>query len=268
MTPPLPVVMVFAGNDPTGGAGLQADAQTLVSMGCHCAPVVTAITAQDTAGLKSFMSVSPALVAAQARVVLEDMPVTAFKVGMVGSVANARAIAHILADYPDVPAIIDPVFTTGRGDALSEDALEEVFRELLCPRATLLTPNSLEARRLVPEADTRDACGQALLSLGCRYVLISGTHEPTPTVVNYLYGRYRLLEQFSYVRLAGEYHGSGCTLASACAATLAQGLDPINALVQAQEYTYQTLVRAQRFGMGQALPDRFFWARDSETHDE
>lgn len=262
MTAPLPVVMVFAGNDPTGGAGLQADAQTLASLGCYPAPIVTAVTAQDTVGLKSFVSVDSDLVVAQARAVLEDMSVAVFKIGMVGSLANLTAIAGILADYPRIPAVVDPVLTTGRGDRLSDEPLEEAIRALLCPQALLLTPNSREARRLMPEADNLEACGQGLMSAGCRYVLISGTHEPTTDVVNRLYGQRRLLERFRYARLPGSFHGSGCTLAAACAAIVAQGLEPVSAIIQAQDYTYQTLCHAQRLGMGQALPDRFFWARE------
>ncbi len=259
-----PIVLVFAGNDPTGGAGLQADAEALMSMGCHAAPVVTAVTVQDTFGLKGFVALEPALVVEQARAILEDMPVAAFKIGMVGSLANLGAIAEVLADYPGIPAVVDPVLTTGRGDELSDEPLEAGFRALLCPLATLLTPNSREARRLVPEADNLEACAQGLMSLGSRYVLISGTHEPTEDVTNLLYGNRKLLERFSYKRLAGDYHGSGCTLAASCAAVLAQGLEPVNAVVQALEYTYKTLERAWALGMGQKLPDRLFWARDDE----
>ncbi|MHB1513515.1 MAG: bifunctional hydroxymethylpyrimidine kinase/phosphomethylpyrimidine kinase [Acidiferrobacter sp.] len=266
MNPPNPpIVLVFAGNDPTGGAGLQADAEALLSMGCHAAPVVTAVTVQDTFGLKGFAALEPALVIEQARAILEDMPVAAFKVGMVGSLANLSAIAEVIADYPGIPAVIDPVLTTGRGDELSDEPLEEGFRSLLCPLATLLTPNSREARRLVPEADTLEACAQGLMSLGSRYVLISGTHEPTEPVVNLLYGHRQFLDRFTYKRLPGEYHGSGCTLASSCAAVLAQGLEPVNAIIQALEYTYKTLERAWSLGMGQQLPDRLFWAREDGT---
>lgn len=257
-----PIVLVFAGNDPTGGAGLQADAGALLSMGCHPAPVVTAVTVQDTFGLKTFTAIESELIVAQARAILEDMPVAAFKVGMVGNLSNLTAIAEVIADYPSIPTVIDPVLTTGRGDELSEEPLEVGFRSLLCPLATLITPNSREARRLVPEADTLEACAQGLMSLGSRYVLISGTHEPTETVVNLLYGHRKLLERFSCKRLPGEYHGSGCTLASACAAVLAQGLEPVNAIVQAQDYTFKTLEKAWRLGMGQDIPDRLFWARE------
>jgi hydroxymethylpyrimidine/phosphomethylpyrimidine kinase len=262
-----PVVLVFAGNDPTGGAGLQADMQALVSMGCHAAPIVTALTVQDTAGVQRFEPVSAELVIEQARAVLEDMPVAAVKTGMLGSVANVSAIATVLRDYPDIPLIVDPVLASGRGDPLTDEPLEDALRTLLLPRTTLLTPNTREARVLAPGADTLDACAQALLSLGCEYVLLTGTHEQTHDVVNRLYGNHRLLESFTWKRLPHEYHGSGCTLAAACAATFAHRFDPVNAVAEAQDYTWHTLEHAYRLGMGQHLPDRLYWARESDKED-
>ncbi|MHB8453358.1 MAG: bifunctional hydroxymethylpyrimidine kinase/phosphomethylpyrimidine kinase [Acidiferrobacterales bacterium] len=263
-TQPLPIVLVFAGNDPTGGAGIQADIQTLASLGCHPAPVITAITVQDTVGVKQFTSIEAGLVIAQARAVLEDMPVAAFKTGMLGSVANITAIAGILEDYPEIPLIVDPVMASGQGDALAEEPIEEALRTLLIPQATLITPNSLEARRLAPDADNLDACAQELLSVGCQFVLITGTHENTPQVINRLYGNRRMLESFSWERLPESYHGSGCTLASACAATFAHGFDPLDAIAEAQDYTWNAIKHGQRLGMGQFLPDRLYWARSDE----
>lgn len=259
-----PVVLVFGGSDPTGGAGLSADVLTLGSFGCHPAPIATAVTAQDTEGLKQYMPVPPELVIAQARAVLEDMPVAAFKTGMLCNSAIASAIASIVDDYPEIPLIVDPVQQSGRGDPLSEEPLEDALRVLLIPRALLITPNTEEARRLAPEADTLDACGQELLSLGCEYVLITGTHENTPQVLNRLYGNKRLLDTFTFDRLPYSYHGSGCTLATACAAVIAHGLDPVNAIAQALHYTWHTLKHGYRLGMGQHLPDRLYWGRLGE----
>ncbi len=259
--PAPPVVLVFAGTDPTGGAGATADTLTLASLGCHAATVVTAVTAQDTTGVKQFAAVPTELVIAQARALLEDMPVKAFKTGMLVSSAITVAIASILDDYPSIPLVMDPVQVSNAGDMLADESLDDALRALLLPRATLATPNTLEARVLAPEADTLDACAHEILSLGCEFVLMTGGHEPTPRVVNRLYGRRQLLETFEYERLPGDFHGSGCTLASACAAALAHGLDPVNAAIQAQRYTASTLKHALRAGMGQLLPDRLFWAR-------
>ena len=257
-----PVVLVFGGSDPTAGAGLAADVLTLASLGCHPAPVVTAVTAQDTRGIKQYLPMPTELVIAQARAVLEDMPVAAFKTGMLCNADIVSAVATIAAEYAHVPLVVDPVQATGfTGQPLSDEPLDDPLRVLLLPRALLATPNSEEARRLAPDADTLDACAQELLSLGCQYVLITGTHEATPQVQHRLYGNKRLLDVFHFERLPHSYHGSGCTLAAACAATLAHGLEPPNAVAQALDYTWRTLKYGHRLGMGQHLPDRLFWNR-------
>lgn len=257
-----PIVLVFAGNDPSGGAGIAADIQTLTSLGCHPVPVITAITVQDTANVKQFQAIEASLVIAQARAVLEDMPVAAIKLGMLANVQIMAAVAAIAEEHPDVPLIVDPVLIAGDGSMLSEEPIEDAYRALLIPQATLITPNSIEARRLARDADSLDACAQELLSTGTEYVLITGTHEPTPQVENRLYGNRRLLETYTFERLPGSYHGSGCTLASACAATLAHGFDPLVAIAEAQDFTWNAIKNGFRAGMGQFLPDRMYWARE------
>ena len=265
-----PIVLSFAASDPTGGAGLQADLLTLASMGCHPLTVVTALTVQDTRGLDDLLPTDSEWVVDQARKLLEDMPVAAFKLGVLGSVENITAIAEIISDYPEVPVILDPVLATGRGDALASDDMIVALRELIVPQTTVLTPNSLEARRLAEEDEDEDdasldECATRLVGLGCEFVLITGTHENTPEVVNTLYGKHGVVRSDRWKRLPGSYHGSGCTLASAIAATIANGLDIAEAVREAQEYTWQALSHGFRPGMGQHLPDRFFWAREVEN---
>jgi hydroxymethylpyrimidine/phosphomethylpyrimidine kinase len=261
-----PLVLTFAASDPSGGAGMQADLLTLASMGCHPLSVITAITVQDSLGVEGVLAIDADWVADQARCLLEDMPVDAFKIGVLGSVENIAAIAEIVSDYPDVPLILDPVLASGRGDELANDEMAHALRELLLPQTTILTPNSLEVRRLAECEDDEerplDACAARLIETGCEYVLVTGTHENTPQVVNTLYGKSGVVRTDSWPRLPGTFHGSGCTLASAIAAMLANGLDLPEAVREAQEYTWQTLKKAYRPGMGQFLPDRLFWARE------
>ena len=257
----LPVVLCFGGTDPTGGAGLTADTLALAGLGCHAATVVTAVTAQDTSGLKQFTTIDPELVIAQARAVLEDMPVAAIKTGMLASATLVAAIESILQDYPSIPLIVDPVLATNAGQSLADEPLEDAIRALLVPRTTLITPNSPEARALAPEADSLDACAQELLSLGAEYVLITGAHELTEQVINRLHGP-KISESFYYERLPGDYHGSGCTLTAACAGAIAHGVDVVNAVVQGQRFTWNALRHGWRPGTGQMLPDRLFWARN------
>jgi len=264
-----PLVLTFAASDPSGGAGIQADILTLASMGCHPLSVITAITVQDTMGVEALQPIDADWVADQARCLLEDMPVDAFKIGALGSVENITAIAEILSDYPDVPLVLDPVLASGRGDELASDEMLHALRELLLPQTTILTPNSMEARRLA-EADENDepslsTCAQRLIETGCEFVLITGTHEPTPQVINTLYGKGGVVRTDSWQRLPGSYHGSGCTLASAIAAMLANGLELPEAVREAQDYTWHALQKAYRPGMGQFLPDRLFWAREDDA---
>jgi hydroxymethylpyrimidine/phosphomethylpyrimidine kinase len=264
-----PIVLSFAASDPTGGAGLQADLLTLASMGCHPLTVVTALTVQDTRGVDDLLAIDSDWVVDQARKLLEDMPVAAFKLGVLGSVENITAIAEIISDYPEVPVILDPVLASGRGDSLSSEDMIIAMRELIIPQTTVLTPNSMEARRLAEEDEDEDdpdldECATRLVSLGCEFVLITGTHENTAEVINTLYGEEGIVRSDRWKRLPGSYHGSGCTLASAIAATMANGLDVPEAVREAQEYTWQALAHGFRPGMGQHLPDRFFWAREIE----
>lgn len=276
MTETPPVVLTFAATDPSSGAGLQADILALASIGCHPISVVTGVTVQDTVGVESVMALDADWVNDQARTILEDVQIAAFKLGLIGSVENIAVIAEIVADYPDVPLIIDPILTSGRGDELANEEMQSAMCELLFPQATLITPNSLEARRLAfyEEGDeiqhtSLDESAIRLLEMGAEYVLITGTHERTNDVVNSLFGSNSngasgLIKAYHWERLAGSYHGSGCTLTSAIAACLAHGLSMEEAIQEAQEYTWQTLKNGFRPGMGQYIPDRFFWARDED----
>lgn len=271
MSQPPPVVLVFAATDPSGGAGLQADVLTLSSMGCHPLSVVTAITIQDTAGIEDLLALEPEWVADQARSVLEDVRVDAFKVGLLGSLEVMTAVAEVVADYPDIPLILDPVLSSLRDGDLSSEEIVAGLRELLIPQSTLITPNGIEARRLAQDAEDEDLeleqCAQRLIRLGCEYVLVTGTHEPKAEVVNTLYGEQGTIRSDVWERLPGVFHGSGCTLSAAIAATLANGLSLPEAVKEAQEYTWQSLKHGFRPGMGQTLPDRMFWAREADQDE-
>ncbi|EXI92429.1 MAG: Hydroxymethylpyrimidine/phosphomethylpyrimidine kinase [Candidatus Accumulibacter sp. BA-94] len=268
-----PIVLTFAASDPSGGAGMQADLMTLSALGCHPLSVMTALTVQDTVGVTSVLAVDADCVEDQARTLLGDMPVAAFKTGLLGSIENIAVIAGIVADYPALPLIVDPVLASGRGDELADDEMIAGLRALLLPVATILTPNSLEARRLVHRSggidegdDERQCsladCAQRLLDLGCRNVLLTGTHADTERVINTLYRQgVGLVRSDAWERLPGSYHGSGCTLASAIAAKLACALAVEDAVAAAQDYTWRALAAGFRPGMGQFIPDRFFASR-------
>lgn len=270
---PPPAVLTFAATDPSGGAGLQADILTLASMGCHPLSVITAITVQDTSGVEGVTAIDSDWVSDQARAILEDIPISAFKIGAMGSVENIAAIAEIVSDYPDIPLVLDPILATGHGDEFANEEALEAIRELLIPQCTVITPNTHELRRLMLGDDEEselirlEQLAMRLVEIGAEYVLVTGTHESTADVINTLFYEKGVLRSDIWRRLPGRYHGAGCTLASAIAATMARGLDIEDAVREAQDYTWQSLKFGFRPGMGNLVPDRLFWARD-DSEDE
>ena len=256
-----PVVLCFSGLDPSGGAGILADIEAISSHGALCAPIITAATVQDTQDVISFAPMPPDLIIEQARAVLEDMPISAIKIGMVGSTEIAEAIHTILVDYPSIKVVHDPVFSTEKDGALSTPDLVESVRSLLLPLTTVLTPNIFEVHTLAPGSDTPTAAAVALLESSCQYVLLTGTHGKTRDVVHTLFSNHHEVKRYSYERLPNKYHGSGCTLAASLAAIMTIEPDVEIAVHRALDYTHKTLVHGKRIGMGQYHPDRFYWTK-------
>ena len=252
-------VLCFSGLDATGGAGIQADIEAIAAQGAHAAPVVTALTVQDTRRVTLFETVAANIIIQQARAVLEDMPVSAIKIGMLGDVAVTEAIHTILKDYTEIPVIYDPVLAGGGGGELANENLVEAVQALVLPLSYLVTPNIPELHALAREADTDEAAAMELLSMGTEYVLVTGSHANSKDIQHNLYGNHRCLNTYTAERLDQEFHGSGCTLASSLAALIAQGHEISQSIHRAQDYTLQSLKNAQRLGMGQLIPDRFYW---------
>lgn len=259
-----PSVLCFSGHDPSGGAGIQADIETIISHHCHGCSVITALTEQDTRNVRKLIPQKPEDIISQARTILEDIPVKVFKIGLIGHVETARAIHTILNEHPHIPVILDPVLAAGGGSRLSNNELIEAIVDLMLPCTTILTPNSEEAKILAADQDDLEHCGLNLLENGCDFVLITGTHEDTPHVTNQLFHDHQCVESYTWDRLPFSYHGSGCTLAASIASLTAHSLDPLTAIMEAQEYTWNALNSAVKPGQGQHLPNRLFWMQDSE----
>ena len=251
-----PVVLIIAGNDPTGGAGLAADIQAVSALGAHPAPVVAALTVQDSRDVSRVEPVDPALVSQQAQAIFADLPVAAVKLGLLADAAVGRAVAALLREHPSLPLVVDPVLRAGGGGLIAEVALIKIYLREIFPRATLVTPNAAEGRSLVPGAADAAAQGAALLALGAAHVLIKGADEATPAVHNLFLSADGSRQEFTWPRLPGVYHGSGCTLASAAAALLALGETPAVAVSRAQDYTWKALQAGWQLGRGQLIPNR------------
>ncbi len=254
-----PVVLSFSGHDPSGGAGIQADIEAIISHQCHACSVITALTEQDSSNVKKLLPQPPRDIILQADTLAADFNISVIKIGLIGHLETARAIHSFIRRHPDIPVVLDPVLAAGGGMQLADEPLSTHISNLLIPRATVLTPNSEEARQLTQQQDLA-ACGQSLQSLGADFVLITGTHEQSRVVNNQLFMTDNKHETFSWERLPGNFHGSGCTLASSIAALLALGLDPFTAISEAQEFTWNALASAYRPGHGQSIPNRLFWA--------
>jgi hydroxymethylpyrimidine/phosphomethylpyrimidine kinase len=258
-----PIVLSFSGHDPSGGAGIQADIETLISHQCHACSVITTLTEQDSTNVKKLIPQNPQDIIDKANTVLNDFPVKAIKIGLIGHHQTAEAIHTVLKEHSHIPVILDPILAAGGGTSLANKQLIHYITEQLLSCTTVLTPNSEEARILAQQSNLTD-CGETLLAKGCEYVLITGTHEQSITVNNQLFQTNDKTETFSWDRLEQSYHGSGCTLASSIAALIAHGLDPFTAIAEAQEYTWNSLEAAYRPGRGQFNPNRFFWTEDNQ----
>lgn len=250
-----PVILCFSGLDPSGGAGLQADIETIAALGGHAAVVCTALTVQDSQRVHGFEEVSAALIQRQAEVVLADLPVAAIKLGMLGSAAITIVIGDLLRAHPHIPVVLDPVLAANSGGSLANDDLAQGLLRLF-PLATLVTPNSVEARRLA-RTDDLDTAVKVLLAQGAVNLLLKGGHEPGTRILNQLYNTGGLLHESRAARLPGEFHGSGCTLAAAIAVGLAAGRELTEALARAETFVALALQNADRPRPdGQFLPRR------------
>ncbi|MBU1284149.1 MAG: hydroxymethylpyrimidine/phosphomethylpyrimidine kinase [Gammaproteobacteria bacterium] len=251
-----PVVLCLSGHDPSGGAGLQADIEALLAQGCHAAPTVTALTVQDTVNVSDFRVLDREWVLAQANAVINDLPVEAVKLGMLGSVEMVETVLEIMQRLPGIPLVCDPVLRAGGGGALGKDEVGYAMRERLLPVATIATPNLPEARILAELPDgSADECAEKLLPY-IQHLLITGGHGDEHEVHNRLYSRDGSRHTFTCQRLPGSYHGSGCTLASTLAGRLALGQELVSAVQFALDYTWRTLRDAEQPGHGQFIPRR------------
>ncbi|MFC3571527.1 bifunctional hydroxymethylpyrimidine kinase/phosphomethylpyrimidine kinase [Paracoccus sp. TOH] len=254
---PYPIALTIAGSDSGGGAGIQADLKSFSALGVYGASVITAITAQNTRTVAAVEAVSPAMVAAQIDAVFGDLEVRAVKIGMVGGAdvitVVADRLAALLADNP-VPVVLDPVMVAKSGDALLAEAAVAALREQLIPLATVLTPNLPEAAQLLgrdpaatPEAMRRQ--GEALRALGAAHVLMKGGHATEDTCTDLLVGPQPLVLTAPRQQTHNT-HGTGCSLSSAIAAGLAQGMTVPDAVTRAHGWLQGAIAAADELSVG------------------
>jgi hydroxymethylpyrimidine/phosphomethylpyrimidine kinase len=266
--------LTFGASDPVAATGIQADLAAFAAMGCHGLSVITSILIGDTTQIEDMQVIDADWVADQARVVLEDMPVAAFKVGVVGSIESVSAIAEIVSDYPDIPLILDPFISSISDQNPDSEDILIAMRELLIPQTTVMVLSAVELARLAetwrePSSDDTLALdAMRVIELGCEYLFVTGTPGDIHDVANTLFSEAGVVRQDNWQRISGTFSGSGTTLSATIAALLANGLDVPEAVFEAQEFTIASIANAQRLGMGKLVPDRYFWAREPDEADE
>ena len=259
-------VLIIGGSDSGGGAGIQADIKTVTILGGYAATAVTAITVQNTLGVSAIRMIPAGFVRAQALSVWSDMGADCIKTGVLGTSAVVEAVAELLGTARDAPSVVDPVLVATSGQILLSRRGVQALRRLLVPLAFLLTPNADEAAILtgasVTNLDELRAAGETLMRMGAAAVLMKGAHLAGETVTDVLMtpaGERRFVSPRVHSR---HTHGTGCTLASACATGLAQGLDLEEAVERAWGYTAEAIRRAPGFGAGHGPIDHGWPVRD------
>lgn len=247
------VALTIAGSDSGGGAGIQADLHTFAAFGVHGLSAITAVTAQNTRAVTAAMTLPTTLLRAQLDAVLGDFPVAAIKIGMLGSPAVVRLLALVLAEYPRLPVVLDPVLVATTGATLGGSAVAVAMRRHLFARASLITPNVPEAEQLLgrklESASTMSAAARALVALGAPAVLLKGGHLAGGVVSDLLLVGDREY-RFEHERIDVEGHGTGCTLSAAIAANLALGAPLTDAVALAVDYVHRALQASYRPGAG------------------
>lgn len=251
-----PVVLAIAGHDPSGGAGIQADIESIANAGCHAATVITSLTAQNTKEVSDIIPQTPEAFQKQIQMVVDDIEIASCKIGMIGSNDLIDIIENELSKL-SIPIVLDPVLKSSSGQPFADERFYEKILTSIIPLTTVATPNADEIRILSHSPDLSIAA-EKLLTLGAKSVLITGADEATKNVTNTFFIHEEEPVEYQWQRLNNSYHGSGCTLSSRIAALLALDENINKAVEKAQAYTWNTLNHGLELGQGQAQPNRFF----------
>ena len=247
-------VLLFSGLDPSGAAGVAADIETINQFGVTPLPIITTLTAQNTQQVLSLEATKNSLLELQFKLINEDIEFNTVKIGLLGSLTQVKIISKLLRDKSGVNIVLDPVISASTDDVLSTNEMIDVMKKELIPLCLILTPNLAELNALAPGLGEKSAVS----SLECPWVLVTTSDSSEIEIEHRLYHNSNLKRKFTYKKLAGQYHGSGCTLSSAIAALVALDVPVEDACEKALDYTYQSLLSAKKVGKMQYHPNRTF----------
>jgi len=268
-----PLILTFGIADPVGSIGIQADLATFSSMNCHGLSVITSVLVSDTTCIKDSQQIDAECISDQARALLEDMPIAAFKVGTVDNVESVSVIAEIVSDYPEIPLILDPFLSImpdiGQD---SEDLLISIY-ELLIPQTSVMLLSTVDLSRLAEiwrepfSEDMISLDAMHIIELGCKYLLVTESPTTGSKINSTLFNESGIVKKDGWPRIPGSFIGSSATLSATTAAMLAKGLEIPEAISKAQKFTIATVAAAQRLGMGKLIPNRYFWTQNTEVEE-
>ena len=245
-------VLLFSGLDPSGAAGVSADIETINQFGITPLPIITTLTVQNTQNVTFLEATNNSLIQAQFKSIKEDIDFKVVKIGLLGSSSQIKTIAKLLINRTDLFIVLDPIIVSSSDNELSTDSMIEVMRNDLIPLCSLLTPNLSELSSLAPGLNEQSA----VASLKCPWVLVTTSDSSEVEIEHRLYHYSNLVSKFTYKKLPGNYHGSGCTLSSAISALIATDVSVEDSCRSALDYTYQTLLNAKKLGKMQYHPNR------------
>ena len=247
-------VLLFSGLDPSGAAGVSADIETINQFGITPLPIITTLTVQNTQNVTFLEATNNSLIQAQFKSIKEDIDFKVVKIGLLGSSSQIKAIAKLLINRTDLSIVLDPIIVSSSDNELSTDSMIEAMKNDLIPLCSLLTPNLSELSSLAPGLNEQSA----VASLKCPWVLVTTSDSSEVEIEHRLYHHSNLVSKFTYKKLPGNYHGSGCTLSSAISALIATDVSVEDSCRRALDYTYQTLLNAKKLGKMQYHPNRTY----------
>tara|TARA_B100002049_G_C16077408_1_gene375702 strand:+ start:994 stop:1773 length:780 start_codon:yes stop_codon:yes gene_type:complete len=247
-------VLLFSGLDPSGAAGVSADIETINQFGVTPLPIITTLTVQNTQNVTFLEATNNSLIQAQFKSIKEDIDFKVVKIGLLGSSSQIKTIAKLLINRSDLFIVLDPIIVSSSDNELSTDSMIEAMRNDLIPLCSLLTPNLSELSSLAPGLNEQSA----VASLKCPWVLVTTSDSSEVEIEHRLYHQSNLVSKFTYKKLPGNYHGSGCTLSSAISALIATDVSVEDSCRRALDYTYQTLLNAKKLGKMQYHPNRTY----------
>jgi len=247
-------VLLFSGLDPSGAAGVSADIETINQFGVTPLPIITTLTVQNTQNVTFLEATNNSLIQAQFKSIKEDIDFKVVKIGLLGSSSQIKTIAKLLINRSDLFIVLDPIIVSSSDNELSTDSMIEAMRNDLIPLCSLLTPNLSELSSLAPGLNEQSA----VASLKCPWVLVTTSDSSEVEIEHRLYHHSNLVSKFTYKKLPGNYHGSGCTLSSAISALIATDVSVEDSCRRALDYTYQTLLNAKKLGKMQYHPNRTY----------